>query len=304
MVSYTRNKKGECLIKLSDFLLMLTNRKHHLGYNHLTTWTSLSKMLEPVAVPDETSKHQMLHLGAANNMNDENDKLCGKGVYFISFSFGPTENIAMWTNYGIPNEEAVKIRFPMKAVLGWVQDFRDGKIRVYGVGPDFSLTPISGKVEAKLVDVAYWSKKMRGRNTKDPNEGLFFYDRDRFRITDCNDVEALMKKQSYLFKRYGWNYEREVRLVLIFDKDLADDFKRVAVPFDKPFKAIERQFSKDVMKGPWFNPSTMPKFKAHGHSLRDAASSVYSGLVKMRSVCDACPKENKDDCHCPYKGHR
>lgn len=111
----------------------------------------------------------------------------------------------MWTNYGIPNEEAIKIRFPRKVISQWAKNFRDTKIRVYGVERDGSLRPITSKAEVKLVDVAYWSKKGVGRNKKDPNEGLFFYDTERYRLTDCQDVVSFMQERPYLFKEFGWN---------------------------------------------------------------------------------------------------
>ena len=300
---YNRLSNGECLITSEEFLRMLTQNEHRLGYNHLTTWSSLCKMLEPVSVPDDNTEHQMLHLGSAFNMNDENDKRCGKRIYFTSFSFGPNENISMWTNYGIPNEEAIRIRFPRKVIIQWVKDFRDNKIRVYGVDAVGGLTPLICKADVKLVDVAYWSKKGVGRNKHDPNEGLFFYDTERYRLADCDDVASFMKERPYLFKEYGWNYEREVRLVLEFDEDIADRYKRVAVPFDKPYDVICSNFPHYVMQGPWYNPETTPKQKAGNHSLSEATPSIYKGLVKMRSVCDSCPKE-KDDCNCPYRGQR
>jgi hypothetical protein len=261
-------------------------------------------MLEPVAVSDDEVKHRMLHLGAAVNMNDINDKRCGKRVFFTSFSFGPSENISMWTNYGIPNEGAVRIRFPRRAIFQWVKDFRSGKVGVYGVESDGSLKPITTKAEVKLADVAYWSKKAVGRNRSDPNEGLFFYDIDRYRLTDCEDVARFMAEQPWLYKEFGWSYERETRLVLVFDEDLADQYKRVAVTFDKPYDTILENFSKNVMQGPWFNEETMPTTEAAGHRLSEAKSSIYNGLVKMRSVCDSCPIGGKDDCNCPYRGQR
>ncbi len=303
-VLFERNSKGECLITCSDFLHMLTTKEHRLGYNHLTIWSSLCKMLEPVAVPDDDLTHRMLHLGAAVNMNDVNDRRCGKRVFFTSFSFGPTENISMWTNYGIPNEEAVKIRFPRKVISQWVKDFRDNKITVYGVDPEGSLKTLEMKASVKLVDVAYWSKKNLGKNKKDPNEGLFFYDTERYRLVGCDDVNRLMEEQPYLFKEYGWNYERETRLVLVFDEDVADQYKRVAVPFDKPYEMILKDFSYYVMQGPWHNSETMPLSKAAGHSLSEASPSFYNGFVKMRSVCDSCPEQNKATCNCPYQGQR
>ena len=255
-------------------------------------------------MPDGGGAHRMLHLGAAFNMNDENDKKCGKGVYFTSFSFGPPENISMWTNYGIPNKEAVRIRFPGGAMSDWVKDFRAGRIEVYGVGADGSLNPLAAKARLSMVDVAYWSKKEVGRNKRDPNEGLFFYDGDKFRLTDCEDVNKFMGQKPYLFKEFGWNYEKETRLVLEFNEELADLYRRVAVTFDKPLSAVDASFSELVTQGPWFTPETMPDEKAAGHSLSEAKPSRYKGLVKMRSVCDCCPERDRDSCKCLYRGQR
>jgi len=211
-----RNGKNECLISSSDFVHMLTGNRHGYGFYHLTRWSSLCRMMEPVVVPGDGGAHRMLHLGAAFNMNDENDKKCGKRVYFTSFSFGPPENISMWTNYGIPNEEAVRITIPSGVMSDWVEDFNAGRIEVYGVGSDGALKPLASEACLRMVDVAYWSKKEVGRNRRDPNEGLFFYDGDKFRLTDCSDVDKFMAQQPYLFKEFGWNYEKETRLVLEF----------------------------------------------------------------------------------------
>ena len=299
-----RNLKGEYLIKQSELISMLNDETHGYGYYHLTTWPSLCKMLDLVPVPDDTSKHRMLHFGAAVNMNDINDKRCGNNVFFTSFSFGPTENISMWTNYGIPNAAAVRVKFRRDSILKWIGDFMNGKIRVYGVDSSGLLTPLTTKVEVKHVNVTYWSKKDVGLNSKDPNEGLFFYNNAKYRLTDCRDVNKFMEERQYFFKEYGWNYEREVRLVLVFEEDLADQFKRVAVPFDGPLSWVLNDFSRYVMQGPWFNERTAPTTTAAGHRLNEAAPSRYSGLVKMRSVCDVCLDQIKENCVCPYRGQR
>ena len=292
------------MISSDELIDMLTNNiSHGYGYYHLTKWSSLCKMLEPVTVPGEDRQHRMLHLGAAINMNDESDKKCGKGVYFTSFSFGPPENISMWTNYGIPNKEAIRIKFPRYEISRWVKAFRAGKIRVYGVVSDGSLSPIDAKAELEMVDVAYWSKKEVGRNCHDKNEGLFFYDYDKYHLHHGIDVEQLMSTKPYCFKEFGWNYEKETRLVLKFDEDLADIYPRVAVPFDYPLNIINSHFSEYVCQGPWFNPGK-PLDKAAGHSISEAQTSRYIGKVKMRSVCDACTEQEKKNCNCPFQGQR
>ena len=108
----------------------------------------------------------------------------------------------------------------------------------------------------------------------------------------------------YCFKEYGWSYEREVRLVLVFEDDFADHFKRIAVTFDKPLAMVAKNFPQYVMHGPWFGNSAIPRTKAAGHSLSEATPSRYNELVKMRSVCDVCPQQNKKDCICPFRGQR
>jgi hypothetical protein len=299
------NANNEFEISSDELIRMLTsNVSHGYGYYHLTKWSSLCKMFEHISVPDDDAKHRMLHIGAAVKMNDENDKGCGKRYYFTSFSFGPPENISMWTNYGIPNEEAVRIKIPENGMSSWVKDFKAGKIRIYGVDSDGSLIPLSTKVNLRMVDVAYWSKKEVGENADDPNEGIFFYDYNKYRLDDGTDVNQLMKQSPYLFKEFGWNYERETRLVLEFDEDLADRFSRVAVPFDHPLNILDVSFSELVMQGPWFSPDTMPESKAAGHSLSEAKKSRYRGAVNMRSVCDSCPKQSSYNCKCPYRGQR
>ena len=114
----------------------------------------------------------------------------------------------------------------------------------------------------------------------------------------------LIDSKPYCFKEFGWNYEKETRLVLKFDEDLADRFTRVAVPFDYPLHFLDKSISEYVWQGPWFNPDKMPEAKAAGHSLSEAHESLYIGKVKMRSVCDSCPERDKGTCKCPYQGQR
>ncbi len=104
LTKYESNRdkvRNEYKVSCEELVSMLTKNKHNLSYYHLTTWTKLCKMMERVTVPDDGTAHRMLHLSAAVNMNDEYDKKCGKGVFFTSFSFGPAENISMWTNWRI-----------------------------------------------------------------------------------------------------------------------------------------------------------------------------------------------------------
>lgn len=295
--------KNEYRITCDELKEMLTDNEHGHSYFHLTTWSSLCKMMARVTLPDDGTKHRMLHLSAAVNMNDKDDKNCGKGVFFSSFSFGPAENISMWTNYGIPNKEAVRVRFYHTVFIDWIQTLKRS-IRVYGVNPDGSLTPLSAKPEVKLVDVAYWSPNKRyGRDDNNPNDGIFIHDRNKFRLQDCADVKRFMSEDPYMFKEAGWHYESETRLVLQFKEELSDQYNRVAIPFDGPLDNLDNHFKTEVVRGPWFTSGKgFPK--AAGHSLEDAHESDYEGKIKMRSVCDNCKELNSVNCKCEFKGKR
>lgn len=284
---------------------MLEVRRNGYGYHHLTNWRTLCKMMEPVKSPIDGKPHRMLHLGAAANMNDEDDKKCGKNVFFSSFSFGPMENVSMWNGYGIPTPEAVRVKFSNRSISDWERKFNAGKINVYGVNSTNQLEPLSCTAKLELVQVAYWSKKEKGLHYSDSNEGLLFYDSDKFRISRKEKVVERMREKPYMFKEAGWSYENETRLVLVFDEDLADTYRRVAVDFDGPYKdMVNKNFPKHVMQGPWYNDEKSPAALAAGHSLSEATQSRYKGLVKMRSVCDGCKQEDKKKCNCPFQGLR
>ena len=300
-----KSYNNEIKIGFDKFVRMLTIRRNGYGYYHLTNWRNICKMMEPVESPVDGKPHRMLHLGTAANMNDEDDSKCGKNVFFASFSFGPMENVSMWNGYGIPTPEAVRIKFTCQSISDWESDFNTGKINVYGVNGTNQLEPLNCGARLELVQVAYWSKKEKEPNNSDVNEGLLFYDRDKFRISKKENVVERMKEKPYLFKEAGWSYENETRLVLIFEKDLADIYRRVAVDFDGPLDWLSKNFAKDVTRGPWYDESSpLVQYKADGHSLDEAKPSRYQGKISMRSVCDSCPQENKEACNCPFREQR
>lgn len=303
-------KKRTTLKKLCE---RLETRRHGRGYYHLTIWSTLCKMLEPVQPPDGGSPCKMLQLGAAVRMNDEFDKRCGDGVYYTCFSFGPAENISMWTNYGIPNREAVRIRFPRSVMTKWLTDFNAGKIPVYGVDEEHKLHVLEERPVAKLVDVAYWSKYL-GKTNKakidDPNSGVLKYFENTHIITEPKDwrqqmLDGKLRDVAFMFKETGWSYECETRLVLVFKHGHADKYFRMAVPFEKPYASLEKDFACAVTQGPWYSPECEETRRlAGGHSLAQAQPSVYQGKLNMRSVCQTCQQKNREKCNCPFKNQR
>ena len=114
----------------------------------------------------------------------------------------------------------------------------------------------------------------------------------------------MKKEDPYLYKEVGWNYESETRIILKFDKDLADTYKRVAVPFDDPLNYLDKYFEIYVWQSPWISDNK-PTTKAAGHSFDEAQESRYKGKINMRSVCDTCSKrDNDNECKCQFKNQR
>ena len=100
--------------KLCDMLSM-RGLDHSHGWFQYTTWTGLLKMI--CGSKQCPKKH--LYLGHCKDMNDTEDKRCGAGTYFASFSYGEQEDVGMWACYGIPREEAIRIRIPFSAMIRW-----------------------------------------------------------------------------------------------------------------------------------------------------------------------------------------
>ena len=284
---------------------------HKYGYNHLTTWSRFAQMMKPVKAPDG-KMHRMMHLGAALNMNDEDDQRCGAGVFFSCFTWGIEENISMWTNYGIPNREAVRINFTKDSIRQWLRDYKSGAIGVYGVTEDGKLEVIEARPEVWMLDVAYWSKYMkRGESHKekreDPNAGILMYRDNKYVITDPeNWREELMSgkygARAVYFKDSGWSHERETRLALIFEGMKENKYTRIAVDFDGPFGVVDEHFSEQVVRGPWYKDEKF--IKVAGHTINECHESLYSDKLRMRSVCNVCPEKNSKNCKCPFKGQR
>ena len=286
---------------LSDFTSILeTGGCTHTSYYHYTNWGAFGKMMEEVKSGPARGL-RMLLLSQAYNTNDRIERCWGQNVYLACFSYSRYEDVAMWMNYGKRSPDAVRIRFDGDAVRAWLGCHRDGNglFKAIPNGDGFSYERLNpndvGSV--KLVDVAY---VIPSRMTRGRFRGNVEYSRDFYRVVKDGTMDwsdsiyngSCNAELSPYFKKRGWCYEREMRLIVTL-KDGVDLPKRLAVSFCGPFDELERQMrmggeglQRSVLAGPWFDERKSPHASVCGVALRDVGKSDYAKEIRIIAGCD------------------
>ena len=293
---------GQPRVSFREFcnLLVYNGLTHVRGYFHYTTWGRLGKILKRTKV--ESGEERILFcLSSTADLNDTAEN--SVEAYVASFSFGEEEEVAMWTNYGVPKPEAIRIRFPKSAITAWVRENPPEKIKVYKGKPsgDFVLLEQEEVLDARFVDVAYY-----GRNRTNEKESIsdgVIYKGNRCSFREKKWRGALLEscpEAALLFKKRGWAYEREVRLVVRLKHPLPPKMK-IALDFTSLFEAVLADQANCLMVGPWFDPRNFPLSDIACIDLNKVAKSCFMGELNMRSNCDACKGRTKTNCRCPYR---
>lgn len=298
-------KDASNLVSIDEFcwLLQLNGGLHNHGYFHYTTWGRLQKMLTEVDVGENTKKRLFL-MSASSSLNDTKEKR--DGFYVASFSFGSEEEVSMWTNYGVPKREAIRIKFPMKAMTRWYRENTIDRITIYVPvkGEDCQFRALDVRpTKIYFADVAYYAgnEPLHGtsRDAVHYNGKKYSFKEEKWREHIQRTNDAL------LFKKRGWAYEREVRLVVQFD-DAAkmQNYTQIAIPFDSIYDAMldaQNNNGSSVMLGPWCG---LDGSKSHAiKGLKEPSlRSSFKGELRMRSNCDLCEyrqNQNQEKCTCP-----
>lgn len=275
-------------------ILELRGFHHSQGFYHYTTWENFVKMV----LGNGNVPAYRLFLGSCEKMNDVDDRNCGKGTFFTSFSCGFDENLAMWQIYSQRKGESdgIRIRFSQSAILKWFAERayeRNAKgmlgDRIENVSP----------IDVHFSDVAYYQELAEG------TQRVVYYRRHRAKVDDF-DTNFGKSKKRILFKRSGWRYENEVRMSAYIE-DAA--FDKLIVDFKRPLKHALENVSKNIVLGPWFDKTraqeTLDKLmgKAQGFDLNDVAlleciiqnadiKSAYTNHAK--SICNDCVLKKRE----------
>lgn len=287
-------------VTINEFceLLRLNGLLHNHGYFHYTTWGRLQKMLTEVETA-EKEKKRLFFLSSSSSLNDTEEKR--DGFYVASFSVGEEEEVAMWTNYGVPKSAAIRIRFPMKAMTRWMRENSRDAIAIYvQENGEQQFHALNVKpVDVYFADVAYYG---RNDSVPDTTPDTVRYRGQKYRLDEDKWRDRIRKTNySLLFKKRGWSYESEVRLIVQFDEVAKmRRYKKIAVVFDSVYDEmldVQRQKGCSLMYGPWYKKGKCKLPKIKGISI--SCNSSFTGELRMRSVCDDCPnKDNFENCNC------
>ena len=287
--------------ELRDFTkILLRNGKEHTSYYHYTNWGAFGKMMEEVKGGPARGL-RMLLLSPANKTNDGIERCWGQNVYLACFSYSRYEDVAMWMNYGKRSPDAVRIRFDGRKVRAWLERHRERKgfFKAISGGDGFSYEQLNpDDVDSvKLVDVAY---VIPSRMTRGRFRGNVEYSRDFYRVVKNGTMDwsdsiydgNCSAELSPYFKKRGWCYEREMRLVVTL-KDGVDLPERLAVSFCGPFDDLERQMRtggdglmRNVLAGPWFDQRKSSQASVCGVALHDVGKSDYAKEIRIIAGCD------------------
>ena len=214
-----------------------------------------------------------LQLGNPANMNDglefSSPHMDSSKLYFASFSLENSENMGMWSMYGQPWENGVKISIPKKAFISWL----DSISKVYHVNPKtneiITSDPIeSGQFKASISRVAYveWD-----------DEGNVVQIRcgENSRNNRLKEIESQFL--TGLIKDAAWSYEKEIRLRVDLERRIDD--KKVAI--DIPDEIYKNMI---ITTGPRFD-KLLSSHEFGG--IAGIKKSIFTDKLKY-VYCDKC----------------
>lgn len=244
-----------------------TKARGHKNYYHYTTWDSLVKIYK--------TKSFLLTKGNSLMINDQHEaKMKGavdiwNKTYIGSFSYGSSENMAMWGLYGLPAQDAVRIAIPQKAMLNWIN-------QISSIYRDKNRNGLILDIKKSLTDVVYIEGK-RGDAEFDLSCGY-----DRARITGRSELSnmGMSSKMTGYIKNYAWKYEDEVRIKI----ELPQEYGYEKILVDIPDETIDS-----------FSITTGPCFQHEGDELYGQLESDgrikksgFEGLLRYKELCSMC----------------
>lgn len=275
-------KKFKSVESIEDVLFFLEVKgNNHNYYHHYTNLENLIKMVH--------SKFFLLTRGNSININDQHEYRakgsaeCWDRTYLGSFSFGESENMAMWGLYGLPWDEAIRISIPKKVMKKWIAGtadvysakFVDGALKTQQLRTPF---------RARLSDIVYIDGKQGSNSSKLfwNSESLFLQEKALLRGID------LEPQMTGFIKNDAWKYENEVRVHIQLQKAVEEE--RLAIKItDEVISSLM------ITVGPYFKGNIIDKINEKiPFALNDTQieESGFKDLVKYRSLCTMCQHEN------------
>lgn len=91
-----------------------------------------------------------------------------------------------------------------------------------------------------------------------------------------------------------WRDGEKVRLVVQFAKGVKIPYQKLALDFTDLFDSLKADLKKNVLLGPSVKKSRLKAIK--GIRISECDTSVFSGQLHMRTVCDWCRVIDAEKC--------
>lgn len=206
-----------------NLLHFLTSRRHPF-YHHFTNFSTLEKKLKGKSWVFTPSKSKNDY----HEYDSKSDRTIRDNILSTSFSWGDEDNMAMWSMYCVPREDAVRITFNEQAMERWLQVLQQKMAKPCNDVIQWSQnrdaqtkkqmiphSELENKIEAIFLhDIVYFlgyqnrcpgNKLCWGGIEQPAQENLY-----------VNDVLSFPETTGFV-KNSAWNYEQESRLSIYFN---------------------------------------------------------------------------------------
>lgn len=198
--------------------------------------------------------------GNASNMNDMHEyEVKGHplgildNMYSACFSYGDEDNVAMWSMYGIPWEDAIRIRIPIKTIRNWIDNIDGEKILAYdkyhGTKIRFNADTSNDKHKFSIRDICYMEGYVTSpRNMSDcpirlnecqdtcvkcPPKRILWWSQSNKHFDIAIDKQEKNVKSELLgyVKNSAWHHEMETRIVFsITSENYTSPYEYLDIP--------------------------------------------------------------------------
>lgn len=232
----------------------------------------------------------------STDMNDRDEaRRLPMNKFYFCMSYGMSENVAMWTTYGIPRKDAIRVSYDGKAFRDFVRKLTELRV-VNSEGTELKDRISKDDFDVSFHDVVYLNK----------SQTRFHYKGESYRLNK-DDLRKLRTKYGDYYKKFGWQYEYETRVVITLPKKkLSPDAYALTADFSKVQEASSKLMGRTrkgclinpsfVIVGPWSGDAEKKEVAglcrkiANGAKQPDVRLSDYYGELKPKSACDRCKK--------------
>lgn len=266
-------KKLDSSGKMIKFLCDGHRLKDYSSLHHYTSVKNLISMLQS----------GYLYLGNPKNMNDQHELSCGDSeiwsrTYFTSFMAESSESIGMWSMYGQPWTEGVRISIPKEVCKKWCKQAK----QLYIVDGNHKCT--EDIVDLKSESTSFWLEAVVYTDFEN-GEYCNYWGGENNKVMKNLKAEPSL---TGFVKDNAWSYEKEIRLKVTLKDPINCD--KLAIKFtDEVINSLT------ITPSPLFEGDFMEKLDNEIKSKvkeENLSESLFHGKLQYVDPCKKCEKIN------------